>query len=224
MKSFKQFFTESDGESFNHLMDSNPNPHLGKTVDDVHDSLSKSTHISDEEHPHVERYIKASGTLNRALYRAHGSGQSAPTQVPSSEGYDHHEPAKLDQALNKPLTHHLNVMSGVRFNPGEASSQHPDGHLHLPAYTSTSIHPKVAHDFSEYRAEGMHHLNIHLKPGDKGAYVAHHADTSPEEREFILPRKTTLKVDPTPDIHVDQDGIKQHVWHATVHHQPKIES
>lgn len=227
MKSFKQFVTETDGESFENWKSSNPNPHLGKRLSDVHDSLSASTHISDEEHPHVERYIKNSSTLNSSLYRSHAYGHEMHAKIPASSGaheYGYHEPAKLDKALDKPLKHDLHVMSGVRFNPGEVASQHHEGHVHLPAYTSTSIHPQIAHEFAEYRGEGMHHLHIHMKPGDKGAYVAHHADTSQHEHEFVLPRKTTLKVHPTPEVHVDADGTKQHIWHATIHHQPKIES
>jgi hypothetical protein len=222
MKTLKQFIIESEENSFDTLLHSNLNPHLGDRLAQVHENLSQSTHISAEDHPHVERYIKASGTLNRALYRSHLAGQTAPSQVPSSEGHDNHEPAKLDKALNKPLSHPLHVMSGVRFHPGEIAAQHPDSLVHLPAYTSTSIHPKIAHEFSEYRAEGMHHLHIHMQPGDKGAYVAHHADTSEHEHEFVLPRATTLKVNPKPDIHEDADGTKQHIWHATIHSQPKI--
>jgi hypothetical protein len=208
-------------KSYREWNNSNHNSHLGESTLDVHEHLMKADPISDpHEKEHIHRYTRSSNRLNKHLYAAHLNGQKHDEVVPGNDE-DYHVPAKLQNAVSKPLTHDLHVHTGLRFNPAGMSEQHPEGHVHLPAFTSTSIHAGVATSFATPQGtdhKDFHVMHIHLKPGDKARYVSgvshfHH------EKEAILPMKTTLKLHPKPDVHTDGAGFRVHVWHATVHSQ-----
>jgi hypothetical protein len=206
-------------EAYRKWNNANHNPHLADHTMDVHDHLVKADPISDpHEKEHINRYTRSSNRLNKHLYQAHLDGEKHAEVVPANDE-DYHVPAKLQKAVSKPLTHDLHVQTGVRFHPGEVAAQHPEGHIHLPAFTSTSIHAGVAASFATpQHDDSMHVLHVHLKPGDKARYVAGVSHFT-HEKEVTLPMKTTLKVHPKPDVHTDGAGTKVHVWHATVHSQ-----
>jgi hypothetical protein len=73
----------------------------------------------------------------------------------------------------------------------------------------------LEHDLHVYHGTRAFHpgklSGLHLKKGQKGTYIGENSYWS-EEKEFLLPRKTVLKVHHTPD--VLHDGTK--VWHAHV--------
>jgi hypothetical protein len=239
MKSFKQFIFESvdhgvvDGipcavilkpehlsEEVHRMakwaLDASDNSHLGGTKKSQGDSLAWSHPISPDDRKHLYRYTKSSNTLNSDLYRRHMENDPVkhPATVPTKVSGEHHDVAALDKAVHQPLKQDVHVHSGVRFNPGRLARNHPEGHIHLPAYTSTSLDRQVANQFSD----SGHILHIHLKAGDKARYVG--ADSHyPHEKEVLLPRHTTIKVHPEPDVVQGEGGTKVHVWHAHVVHQ-----
>lgn len=207
-------------KSYRDWNNGNPNKHIGEHVSDVHEHLLKQDNFSHPlEKEDINRYTRSSNRLNKHLYEAHLNGEKHAEAVPGKDE-DFHVPSRLQSAVSKPLTHDLHVHTGVRFHPGEVAAQHPEGHIHLPAFTSTSIHPGVAASFATPQGPNndFHVMHVHLKTGDKARYVAG-ASHFFHEKEVTLPMKTTLKVHPTPDVHTDGAGTKVHIWHATVHSQ-----
>jgi hypothetical protein len=147
---------------------------------------------------------------------------------------------RLDKALNKPVGHELTVFHGTKnWHPGQEAAKHPEGHIMLPAYTSTSIKQQTAAGFASpihtSKTRG-HVLKIHLKPDDKGVYLGSNSSFD-NEKEMLLPRKTVLKIHKTPEVYHDhepheewdndkQDYVKTgttkkkvFIWHAHVVHQ-----
>ena len=193
----------------------NDNHHLGNNADEVSDKLKeKSKPFENPEEKHeVKQYTADSSDTNHALISHHLRGE------PIAD-YLHKSIRRLDTATNHPIGHHVHLYSGIGFNPAEhLVGEH---HIHLPAYTSMTHDKRVASDFADYRASGdqktRHILHVHMRPEDKGLHVSH-ASTFSTEHETILPRRTTLKVHPEPEIIHLHNGHKLHIWHAHIHHQ-----
>jgi len=213
------------------------NDHIAKgDSDNVHDALSN--HYSDNPHSeHVDYYSNESYPINMALYMHHDEGGD-PKQLPDEDVNDisHDDIKGLDKALKvnktpKPMT----VFSGVGFNPGQMAAKNPKGNLYMPSYTSTSISPSVASQFAKPLTTGSeqdgynpdadkakngadHHvLRINLPKGHPGSYIAG-SSYHPDEKEFLLPRQQSMKINPSPEIHeFDHNGIthRMHIWDAT---------
>lgn len=208
-------------KAYHEFRTTNHNPHLGEKISDVHQNLSNPDDISDHERPHIIGYTKSSRHLNAKLYEHHMEGWDTPKTAAGRDHGTFHTTKEIDKATSVPLDHDLHVHTGVRFHPGEVAAKHPEGHVHLPAFTSTSINAGVASDFT-YPVNGENHvLHVHMKAGDKGRYVGH-VSHHQHEKEFVLPRQTTLKIHPHPDKYLDGAGSAVNVWHATVHHQKDL--
>jgi hypothetical protein len=208
--------TEEDHRMAKWSLDHSANAHLGSTKMKQGDALAWDHPISPEDRQHLHRYTKSSNSLNSELFRRHVEDhpEPNPASVPTKGGDSHHDVAALDKAVSHPLKRDVHVYSGVRFNPGQVASRHPEGHIHLPAYTSTSLDRGVANQF----ADSGHILHVHLKAGDKARYLG--ADSHyTHEKEVLLPRHTTLKVHPEPTKVKEEGGNTVHVWHAHVVHQ-----
>lgn len=168
------------------------------------------------DHKAIRKYTDSSHGMNERLYRSHMNGQPDTRKLP------------LDSALEKhKLKRDLDVYSGTSFNPGKIAAKHPDNILHLPAFTSTSIERDVAGAFSQKESSRTNVRNIihfHLKKGQTGKYIGQNDNIDggrekqlsnvPAEHEFILPRDTTVKLHPHPDIHEGDNGETIQVWHA----------
>lgn len=199
---------------------------LGKELE------AHADHPSNQNLEHIVRYTSGSKTLNRELYNQH-------INDPDSEPDRHigtHDVHGLDAALKHKTTDRpLTVFSGVKWHPGHAAQQNSQRKVFLPAYTSTSLRPHVAVDFAEAMERGTsneydsweshhgpdnHMLKIHVPKGHHGSYVGDSSKYK-EEKEFLLPRRTTLKIDPHPEVqHYRHDmGGKNgrvHIWNAHV--------
>jgi hypothetical protein len=192
----------------------NDNAHLGERSAQVHEALaSADKHIAADTH-HIRHYSDDSNDLNTTLFKDHRYGRQSERHIGD------HDTKGLDAAVNRnKLKHDLNVYSGVGFHPGHMAARHPEGHVHMAAYTSTSIDKHTALEFaSEHEDENDEHhvIHFHLKKGQKGKYAAPHAIPSVEhEREFILPRQTTVKLHPEPTVHRSGGSI-YNIWHAHV--------
>lgn len=251
MKSFKQFIKEST--EMGHMVNGVPcaiieKPHKGNTsvsesfphwvgkghtgdVEDwkdsndnesegghegVHEMLSAHDHHDEDDAETIHHYTAESRGFNHRLYRNHVNG------TPEKH------PFRIDATVSKnKLPRPIHTYSGVNWHPGEMAAKHPEGHVHLPAFTSTSLDPRVAHSFAQdhgtemARNKGVPHtdnhvIHFHLKAGQPSKYVGHTSEY-PDERELILPRDTTIKVHPKPDTYEDEySGEKTHIWHAHV--------
>jgi hypothetical protein len=208
------------------------NTNHGNDINEVHRSLSE--HYNNDDHPNfhpIHRYSSGSGELNARLFNSHMAGHEPGNLI------DGHNVEKLDEALghfqlHKPLT----VFSGLHFNPKIQASG--NGRLFLPAYTSTSIAAHTAsgfgafhnrdtgeQEYNEHKPMARHLLKIDLKEGQKGNYLGHHSNY-PDEREFLLPRRSVIQLHNTaPELHDAKNGygafkhpVRLHIWHGTVLH------
>lgn len=176
-------------------------------------------HHSPEHKKAIKKYTENSLRLNRHLLDQYKAGTEP------GDTFENHNIGHLDDVVHeRALRHDLHVYSGVGFHPGEEAAKDPEGKLHLPAYTSTSVNKTTALNFATDRFDSKgerhnHILHIHLKPGQKGHYIGERGYHG-NEYEFLLPRNTTLKVNPKPQSfpagsHRLND-YPVHVWHAHV--------
>jgi hypothetical protein len=123
--------------------------------------------------------------------------------------------AHLDSAVEKnTLEKPMTTYSGIGFDP--AKIMNDKGHLHIPCFTSATLHRGVALMYAAPTDSGHHVIQIRHKKGSAGLYIGDNEDLSPfMQKEFIMPRGTTLKIDKTPEIHHDASGTPVHVWKAT---------
>lgn len=207
-------------EDIDHWAVKNDNNH--KAIDNID---FDATHTEDDK-THLYRYTAASTELNRALFRAHKEGQEVPNEFHSPNNFHFknvtHDLKGLDAAVGRnKLDHDLVSYSGIRWEPSDKIG--PDGKVHLPAYTSTTLNKDTALSFTAPNKDTQHKniLQITSRKGSTGIYT--HNDPSmtfyPSESEFLIPRKTTLKVNPVPEVH--EGGF--HIWHAERLHEEEPE-
>jgi hypothetical protein len=179
---------------------------------ELHKQLVENDKSVGKDVDHVKSYTRDSSYLNRHLYNRHVDGEKHDDEV---RGINI---KAMDKAVTRnKLKHDMHVYSGVTWHPGNVAKQHPDRHVHLPAYTSTSIDKQTAHSFATGDENNQQHvIHFHLKKGQAGKYVEHHTE-NPGEHEFILPRNTTIKIHPKADRYYDHvSDTETHVWHAHV--------
>lgn len=203
---------EDDDSQLPHLSDmpTNLNRRLGETPRLVSlklfKNLERTNPLNKDEIEHLRKYT-ADSSVNHDLVGAHHSGNPLPTK------YDEHI-KHLDSATGRRIGKEIHLYSGLGFNPGRVLDA--DGHLHLPAYTSTTHDTNTALRFARpLNTEGESHiLHIHAGADDKGVNVENITDND-EEHETVLPRNTRLQVHPVPTIYRHEGG-KVHVWHARI--------
>lgn len=180
---------------------------------------------------HIENYTDLSRPLSRILHAHHQAGTQPPRQI-EHDG-QHFDLDALDKITHKSkLTKNTDVYSGVRHDPSKQVDE--NGHLHLPAYTSTSEHFHVAHKFAERQASRSdnhetgdkadgHIIHFHLKKGQHAVDISKKSTYGPgsdmgDEKERLLPRNLKVKLDPKPETHTERHigARKFHVWHAHV--------
>ena len=213
-------------QSFSEWLHHNDNHHLGDNNEDINNKLQQTSSIKREnltqEHFDAARdYTGGSSDLNRNLINSHKNGEKIDKR---------HEDTinGMDSLTRHPIGHSLHLYSGIGFDPRNHVG--PNGHLHLPAFTSATHDKHIAQSFSKTSYPGSdydmkpnesHSIHIELHPHDHAMHASHFSNF-PTEMETTLPRGTTLKVRKTPTIFRDLYGIKgrtHYVWHATVAHQ-----
>lgn len=178
----------------------------------------------------IKKYTFDSGPLNKHLFSIHKSGKPlSPRHAPLVRDMDS---AMSRNKLHKPLT----VFSGTHFDPNEEASKNSSRHVHLPAYTSTSLDAPTARVFAvthlPYTGRNVrsgekgvkHVLRIHLPEGHHGFYIGQHS-SSGQEHEFIMPRNTRLRIAEHPEVHHSEGEYEPniHVWdtHPVAHEDNK---
>lgn len=174
-------------------------------------------------HERILQHYTASGAsrLNSALYR-----QKTLENIKDRDPSIAEDIVDLDNALHKHRTpHDMHVYSGIEFNPkrlGHQGDQSGIYKVHLPAYTSASLHPKIAEYFGKRHDSNDGAINIvkiHVPKGSRGAYIDH-ISLNQGEREFVLPRGSKLHIHPEPTVTMTKGSFpdKLHVWHAKLVH------
>jgi hypothetical protein len=226
----------------------NPNSKIHPSVTGVHDHLQPSEEkwekaLKPHEREAVGDYTGSSVSSNRELIdTAHGRPSNYdhhPDDDTWTKDWKNNNKARheklvkgLDSVLNRSkaprnltVYHGINAPSSEKFNPGEVASQHPDRHVRMPAYLSTTVDPHVASSFArperwegdEKKPTTTHMLRIHLKRGQKGFRYIGNRSAIAGEREGILKRDSVLKIAEHPTVvHHSETGGKIHVWDAHV--------
>jgi hypothetical protein len=205
-------------------IDDNENKHIHPDVKQVCNTLALQQVREGLDHHHLNSYTQGSRMLNKELYMAHTAGMEAPSVV---QGFTtEHNVKRLDDAINRNKTKtNIHVYSGVGFDPEERASKHESGHIHLPAYTSTSISKHIARNFAAtqgeekstmLRKDGLkgHILSIHVPKGHPHAYIENESRFK-GEKEVLLPRATTVRVTHHTDIE-DDFGDTYRCHHAEI--------
>lgn len=152
----------------------------------------------------LELYTWGSSAVNHSLIDPNKATDSTRQAV-----------SRLDGAMESvgPSTpHDMHVYSGIRFDPqSKIVSENGQHHLHLPAFTSTSLDPITAKVFS-----GGDIVKIHVPKGSHGYYAPGITGKPDSEHEFIIPRGAKLRVHPEPT--EDAQGGKYKIWHAKLVH------
>lgn len=190
----------------------NPNTNIGKETYHVDANLRKSqplSSLSNDERMALVNYSAGSTGMNHHLETSAKEGKE-PDPIHGRISLSH-----LDKAVSKFKLPKMTIFSGVAGNP---NSKAKEGILKKHSLISTSIDPKVAHDFSAPSGD-KHILRIHVPEGHPGFYFGNDINRSskPEEHELLLPRNTTLKIHPKPTLftHGSPDSTK-HVWDAHI--------
>lgn len=194
----------------------NENAAYGGTHHEQHNALHASQ-TNNKLGEHSQAYSKWSADLNKSLLKHSNEGREHPKTF--QDDIHHYDLKKLDEEIAEhKLPHKLHVYSGVGFDPQKLSSAHPEGHIHLPAYTSSSINKDIAREFASGAAfgknEGRHILHMELPKGHTGKYLGENSENY-HESEFMLPRGMTIKVHPNPK-KIKRLGREYHVHKATV--------
>ena len=200
--------------------------------------------LDSEERSSIKEYTKNSRDLNNHLYKSHSPDATSydfkdSKKIPyknskefNTESMLHEHMIKhLDSAADKSKTKKaFHTYSGIKFDPDKEASKHPDRHIHLPAYTSTTLDPNIAKRFAYTRggdeSNNVHHvLKIKVKKGTKAIPVLDHTSYPTPEDEVLLARNTTLKIANKP--HKKEKyrkfgfstELNIHHWHAEIMHQ-----
>ena len=193
--------------------------------------------LTDEEQNHVHEYTKDSYDLNLHHFDYH-TNKPYKDAVDTPGDVEHNkynslykaQTKHLDSAINKShLDDHTTVHSGVSFRPNKEASKHPDRHIHLPAYTSTSKSEEIAQRFTRgHKAEDgslhAHILHIDVAPHHKALDIGENSHNY-DEKEVLLPRHTTLKIAEHPhkitkvEHPYNGSSLNIHHWKAEIVHQ-----
>jgi hypothetical protein len=149
----------------------------------------------------------------------------------------------MDNAMKvKKTPYDMKVFSGIQDHPmrgyNAQLSENGSLHAHLPAFTSTSISHNVARSMAYFKKRDengetvSHMIKIHVPKGSNGHYVEHLARMGSDEKEFILPRNSQIKIHPTPHVITrkyynkrkgEELTHKYHIWHARLVHDGEKE-
>jgi hypothetical protein len=209
-----------------HDLESETNKHIANDVEEVHEKLNDAhdfNKLKPEHRGAIRDYTVSSIVVNSRLFHAHRNKETPDSSIRKSV-------RNTDAALKQfKLPTRLNTYSGVKFDPGKESENSPDRKIHLPAYTSTSISPKVAKGFSKMMTHPTdptkrisHVLRFNLPEGHHGIYAGQNS-SHPNEKEFIIPRDTTVRIGDKPEVYQHPTNTKEeiHIWDAHPVEKPK---
>ena len=201
-------------------------------------SLNYPAHPKDEDEHPIRGYIRfnsRSSVYNGHLHDVYMYGLNDKNI--DAERRVGGDIKKISDAItHTPAPHSFHVYTGLRGDPFKKRKlfgvhllgKSPEGHLkaHLPAFTSASLSPQIALNFSNweenYGATKRHILKIHIPKGSKhGAYVDHMSGHG--EHEFLLDKGKNIRIHPKPEHFVtsrkDEGMLKPvhyFVWHAHI--------
>jgi hypothetical protein len=208
----KHEFEDNDGKLISKFSD----PHLQKYSDHVyltHNDLKAEHRFNPEVHDALSDYSGDSANLNYSLIR---NDLDEPDEDGDEEEKEHvrQQHAYIQSGMQNavPLKHDLHVYSGI--NPSMKNLKE-NTTIHMPAYTSSSIHFNGARSFTlnnKYVPNGGHMLHVHLPAGYKrGLYIGDHSQ-QPNEQEYLLDHNQKFHISHSEKIN---SGVHHFtLWHA----------
>jgi len=184
-------------------------------VNRLHNKLTNHYTFNDDHKEALKQYTGGSSVPINKHIMGH-SNRYDDSKIPGriKEALVQHE-TPHDFAVHTGMTR--SAIKQMYQAPGE--NKHGHFHIHLPAFTSTSLRRDIARDFSkEDEEENRHYVTIHVPKGSHGAYVSHVSE-HPDEYEFILHPGAKIHIAKQPRIitssrivnwvgHLVHDGIK----------------
>lgn len=165
----------------------------------------------------IRKYTDLSRPLSRELYKHHRENTIPP------EFIDHYHLPTLDKISQKGLSKNVILYTGIRHDPRNLVDA--NNTIHSPAFLSTSTKFGIGSQFAHRQArrkdifsgngdgkshiEPAHILKIHVKKGQLAGNISKKS-LEKHEDEYLIPRNTVIKIDPTPEIN---DGERPtYVW------------
>lgn len=176
----------------------------------------------------LRSYASGSYGVNNALIKHHELG----TPMPLAHEEKSTNISEAIKNIGPHLDHDMHVYSGIGFDPASMPRDQTTGnyHIHLPAFTSTSVSPGVAQDFAKPSKQDTsdpasipaYHYNlvkIHVPEGSHGVPLGVHNAGISDEHEFLLHKDAKIHVHPEPTIHSNPDSHAIYkIWHAKLVH------
>lgn len=219
----------SKPKKLDEFLDHNPNEHLGKTFEEVNNTLSKHYDHKDLSEDHrnaVNDYTDYSGSHNSHLINKETGKESDVSDVTKGV-YDRRTKHLNDMISKQKAPKEYTVFHGTGFDPDKFASQSSDRTIKIPAFTSTSTNPATAARFArdtEYKIGSAKHI-LRIKIPEGSSISRHIGSNSqfPKEHETLMKNGVKLKIDEKPELYHNtyennpdyRDGT-YHVWNATV--------
>lgn len=171
-----------------------------------HQKKSQALQESRDHERLIKRYTFNSKDLNKSLFNHFMSGETPPEEL---HGFNLHGMDEAIHSYSSPNEGTLHM--GVGFDPSDYL-KNGSGHIHFPAFSSTSQSPRVAGNFSKGHVLDIDMNGHRSAPIDHLSYYGAGVYNDPEY-EHVLPRHTTVKL--TGEHRYDPETRLTH-WNAQV--------
>lgn len=195
---------------------------------DVHDSIRSYTDNS-RINNELLRHATGRNSLFRSKSHEDYNSKAGYKVYKSPEQFDNQRKTvirqrdHLDHAISQNrLKRDAIVYHGTGFHPDEFASRHPDRHIELPTYVSTSASRAVATNFAQLATgnDVSHVLRIRLPKGHTALPILNRSEyaggltAKKAEHEILLPRNSRFKISAQP-VHTSRSAGKIiHYWDA----------
>lgn len=218
----------------NHSALNNPSwvDHVNTTNSKLQDR-SKWDALDQQDRHAIIVHKENSSRLNRRLVAQHAIASGKPPEQFAHLKMDEVDPYhgthyhivhdRLNRAvdnLSQPLDEETHTFSGVSWRMGEAiKNTKKDDTFHSPAWVSSSLDPRIAHDFTKEKTpnEGAtqreeHIVHFKLPKGyNRGAYIGHAVGGYAYEKEYLIKAGTKWKRTRTVMHQRSPTGLKTYV-------------
>ena len=195
---------------------------------DVHKSIKNYTNNS-RINNELLRHATGKNSIFRAKSHHDYNSKTGYNLYKSSEQFDDQKESMtrqrdhLDHAISQNrLKREAVVYHGTGFHPGDFASRHPDRHIELPTYVSTSASRAIATEFARNASGGTssHVLRIRLPKGHPALPILNRSEYAGgetgqrAEHEVLLPRNSRFKISAQPVYTSRSGGKTVHYWDA----------
>lgn len=172
-----------------------------------HQKKSETLKESRDHDRIIKKYTFNSKDLNKSLFNKFMEGKPHEEE---HHGFNIHD---TDEAFHEASMKNNGILHmGVGFDPSDYL-KNGSGHIHFPAFSSTSESPRVASKFSKGHLLDIDMSGHRSSPIDHLSYYGGMAGYNDPEYEHVLPRHTTIQL--TGESRIDPETKNKH-WQARV--------